>query len=267
MWSRSLSSTSQRISYDTKVPHLVEQLSEWNLPQGTILDGELISSSDTVYDVNKVTNSSSTNAILHQQRNGALNYVVFDIIYFGGRPVYNWPLHKRLQLLEQLFAIYRAPNIELAQSWPMTHSVEQYRAVALKLGWEGYIVKNLDSLYLYKGSFGYAQRPSNTWWKIKPVNTADVVVTGFEYGKGETNADAVGSLRCCQYVNGELTEVCKVGSGLSAADRRQLLNYDFSVTPRVAVIQYSHRHKNGKLIHPKWCGFREDKRPDECISE
>jgi len=268
MWSRNVSVSGNRISYTRKLPHIVEELSAWSLPVGTILDGELVSfrggELETFNDIHSATNGHDERCVRFQQENGHMTWMVFDVVYFRGEPVYNLPLQQRLALLDMLFEIN--PNmlwVEKVETSLLDQTIEELRKEAEEREFEGYVIKNLDSTYAYKGSYGKAQRPRETWWKVKPQRFADVIITGFEYGNNGIS-DAVGSLTCEQYVDGEIVRVCNVGSALTSQNRLEYLDLTF---PRVGIVQYAERNESGKLLQPVWRGFREDKRPDECIAE
>lgn len=273
LWSRSFSKvTGERIPYTGKMPHIVEEIKSWELPEGTVLDGELVSfrGGDREYfkDIKQSTGGhDETNAEFQRSTGYYATWIVFDIPFYAGKPVHELSYRERREILERLFGNAEFKWIRLIDEEPFEGTVDNYKNKAEKLGYEGYVVKNADSIYPLT-TFGKTKKPPDTWWKIKANRFADVIVTGFELGTpGTKNEEKVGKLKCYQYDDeGNLVHVCNVGTGLSDQDREEYLHLDYSV-PMIGVVQYAYRNENHHVIHPSWKGFRDDKKPEECIIE
>lgn len=272
LWSRAFSSvTSQRIPYTGKMPHIVEELKRLELPDGTILDGELVSlrggDKDYFDDIKRCTNGhDETNVNFQKQTGYWASWMVFDITHFGGREVYDLTFEDRYELLEALFDQKETKWVQLVRYEKFNGSVNSLKKKAAKLGIEGYVAKNLDSKYPIT-TFGKARKPAGTWWKIVPDKVADVVITGFEYGTpGSKFQDTTGKLVAVQYdLEGNQIRVCHVGTGFDEAERDSLM---YETYPKVARVKYRYRRPDSmKLIHPSWGGFRDDKQLEECIIE
>jgi ATP-dependent DNA ligase len=106
---------------------------------------------------------------------------------------------------------------------------------------EGYVFKNGNIL-------DYA--------KWKPVRTIDLIVSGTTKGQGKYKG-MVGALRACTT---EGFEVAKV-SGMDDATRASIDNGTFG---RIIEVAYQGVGAKGRLRHPRFIRWREDKLSDGC---
>ena len=136
-------------------------------------------------------------------------YFVFDLLHLEDRSLLDVPLEQRKRLLR---SVLRAHNQVQYATHVEADGEDFYGAVA-EQGLEGMIAKLRDSRY-------EPGRRSRAWLKIKIRREQEVVVCGYEPGKG-SHAD-LGSLILCLYEGDELHYVGEVGSGLDARTRRQL---------------------------------------------
>lgn len=276
LWSRAFSTvTNSRIPYSGKMPHIVEELEALGLPNSTILDGELVSlrggDQDYFDDIRHCTNGHDLTNYNYQKDTGHwATWVVFDIPFLGGRALHSLSYEERYEILQQLFKGKKLKWLRIIESESVAEvtNPEQLMEKAVKLGYEGYVLKNLDSTYPIT-TFGKADKPSDTWWKVVPKKIADVVVTGYELGTpGSKYQDVVGKLVCVQYdLEGKQHKVCNVGTGFDDPERTRLLSVKY---PKVGRVEYRFRRDDThKLVHPAWLGFREEdpKQPKECIIE
>lgn len=130
---------------------------------------------------------------------------------------------------------------------PPHETLEGLLEQAVDRGIEGWVLKN----------FNYAE-----WWKAKPTRSADCVVTGFKDGEGKY-IGLVGSLLCSVYLDDEteLTEIARV-SGMTDDER---LNIDEKRDlGRVVEVEYQDVGNGGRLVHPRFVRWRDDKPAAEC---
>ena len=99
---------------------------------------------------------------------------LFDILYLGGRLLIDEPYEERWRLLEGV-----CPEGLLAERLVTGELVEAQTFLrrAMEAGHEGLMAKRLDSEYT-PGSRG------KRWFKIKPVETLDLVVAAADWGYG-----------------------------------------------------------------------------------
>lgn len=97
------------------------------------------------------------------------------------------------------------------------------------------------------------------WYKFKVEQTSDLVILGFTAGTGKYKGK-IGAIICGAIVSGKLTEVAKV-SGMVEEIRFSLTNEDIG---RIVEVRYQEIASRGKLRHPRFVRFRNDKvEPDK----
>lgn len=128
-----------------------------------------------------------------------------------------------------------AQSIENSPAWDCR---EKLQMRAMDLGWEGFILKQAH----YDG-----------WFKVKPIETMDLVVRGCTISRSKSFN---GGLKAIQVYDGD-TLMASVGTGFDA-------DWRMSVDPRtligrVAEIAYDSLAANGKLKFPRFIRWRDDK--------
>ena len=145
---------------------------------------------------------------------------------------------------------------------PEIHTEKWLLAEARRLGTEGFVLKG----------FQYAE-----WWKIKKTDTVDAVLMGIGAGKrgnlGRTGGLIVGLWHRVKPdeegatfhenlgYHAKLVELTRVGTGLSIEDRETITKDDIG---RVVEVEYQAVAGKGRLAHPRYIRFRDDKLASEC---
>jgi ATP-dependent DNA ligase len=93
------------------------------------------------------------------------------------------------------------------------------------------------------------------WWRIKLKKTYDLIVTGYNIAETGRHTGKLKSLRCSAYINGILTEVANV-SGMTDQIRYAVCHADIG---RVVEVRSQFRAARGRLRHPRFIRWREDK--------
>jgi DNA ligase 1 len=229
-------------------------------------------------------------------------YVVFDVIYSGGKLMLDKPLSERAGILDRVFAgvkrvaprpvvnaqasLLFEPEIEEAgaeSGWIIRapamradspQQLEQYFEQAMARGNEGLMIKDLESAYM-------PGRRGRWWLKLKrELATLDVVVTAAEFGHGKrihVLSDYTFAVRRGE----ELANIGKAYSGLTDKEIAELTEWFLAhttadrghlreVEPRIVLevafnaIMRSGRHDSGfALRFPRIVRVREDKLPSE----
>jgi len=113
-----------------------------------------------------------------EQRKGKIGVTirVFDILFLNGTKLTDRPLsERRKHLLEVVPAEYLAEGRDCENEAELMRFYEE----SLSEGWEGVLVKNLDSTY-------EAGQRTYTWLKLKPErDTIDCTIVKALYGKGK----------------------------------------------------------------------------------
>jgi DNA ligase-1 len=114
----------------------------------------------------------------------------------------------------------------------------------LKAGYEGAMVKDPKAKYDFKRS--------NAVLKVKPFESSEGTVVGWEYGQGK-RADGIGAL----VVSIDGVE-SRVGSGFTDADLRRMNEDPDGLIGKVAEVKYQQLTKDGKARHPVFLRFIEE---------
>lgn len=223
---------------------------------GTVLDGELICtwSGARSKDVASIMGSNRDVAIEKQLERGWLEYAVFDCLFYQGEDLRALPLQERKKYVESAVRVW---NVHTEYAWsvvtnPMARANKIYDEV-LKSGGEGVIYKNLDAPY----------GDERSWVKRKKVKTYDVVITGYDPGKGKYGL-MVGAVKFGQYRAGKLLE-CGQCSGMDDAMRTELTRHPKRYLGTVMEITANDREESGKFRHPQFSRLRPDKNSKDCI--
>jgi hypothetical protein len=142
-----------------------------------------------------------------------------------------------------------ATPLEKVLRWCDTHTFEyapfwryEERPTALPEYAEGWVFKDGNMLNVVK-------------WK--PVKTIDLVVLGIQPGKPGKYFGKVGAL-----IVGIGDRVIANVSGMSDAERDEMSEADVG---KVVEVEYQYVGSGGKLRHPVFVRFRDDKLPSQCL--
>ncbi len=144
---------------------------------------------------------------LFQRGEGAIAYVVFDLLELDGEPVIAEPWSRRRALLEELIEP-GAPIVVLSQVYD---DGEALLAAAHRRGLEGIMAKRVKAPYR-------PGRRSDDWRKIKLREEATLLIAGYTSGQG-----ARARLGALLLATDDLEYAGNCGSGLSDEDIRELL--------------------------------------------
>jgi hypothetical protein len=125
---------------------------------------------------------------------------------------------------------------------PRRYCEDWLEDAAEELGVEGFVLKN------YHGDDGF---------KYKPIRTVDAVVVGFKVSQSEAFAGGIRSLDAA--IDGRV--IASVSSGLSAELRFSNPN---DLLGQVMEIEYQAVAAQGRLQHPRFVRFRDDKSAAMC---
>jgi len=133
---------------------------------------------------------------------------VFDVLYCNGRNLMDESLHNRRQILEKIIN-EKKKEIVLTEKLVTDNkkSAAKFFDNVLKRGFEGVMVKNLESIY----------RPGryvNGWMKLKNIlEPLDLVIVRADYGEGKRAGWLTSYTVACRKGN-EFLEVGKVSTGV-----------------------------------------------------
>lgn len=235
------------------VTHQIEHLSWYKrakaeLPAYSSIDGELL-----VY-------GKPSTAVATALANGTeeLAYEVFAIPYWKENDIRTWSLEVVSNMVQDLglqFGEYRP----ITGNWPAT--TEKFKKL---LNDTNYARQRPEPPKFGRNAHqieGFVLKVANYlgWYKYKPIRTVDAVVTGLYPGVGRLRG-MVGSLLVSVYRDGALVEIAAV-SGMDDETRREAA----SSVGRVVEVEYMEIASQGRLRHPRFLRWRDDKPANECV--
>ncbi|MFI8493314.1 hypothetical protein ACIGC1_10445 [Peribacillus butanolivorans] len=149
--------------HNNEVTRKFPELLQFDIPNGTILDGEII--------VTDQQGKPDFEAMMErfQSKNSehAIQYCVFDVIYHNGQKVTHLPLHERKELLDK---IVEDTDLICKVRWMYGNSPAYFDLVKQQ-GLEGIVQKKANSQY-------QINKRSHDWLKVINYQYTDAVITG-----------------------------------------------------------------------------------------
>ena len=174
------------------------------LPDGTILDGEIVVLRDGRPDFSALVSSE------RDPFREPATYVAFDLLYDNFRAQLDLPLRERRVRCEELVRSISDPQLVFSEG--VVGKGKLYFEQACERGLEGVVAKDLDSPYT-------PGKRSDAWQKIKRPLAVYCLILGYlTDGRRDLK-----SLLVATEKDGELRYVGRVGSGLDTKTREGLL--------------------------------------------
>lgn len=251
------------------LPHVEDYLMARGA-RGIVLDGEIACYRDAGDGRLKADRGAVTSAVgrarpAPPEKVLEVSYAVFDLLMVEGEDITGLPLSERRELLDVLIPDSGGPVYAL----PQMDSKPEHHAAVMRTGFEGTVAKKAGSRYR-------PGRRAQTWRKIKPFDTLDVVITGFKMAEPGSEWDAIydddgeeirprliGAAAFGIYENGELVPISRC-SGMDMDERRAMTDRPDLYVGKVMEIQHYGETKDGSYTNPVFLGLRDDKRPEEC---
>lgn len=234
-----------------------------------VLDGEVISLAK-----GGVSNFEILQNEIHNPDSKNLQYKIFDIMHYDGQNLMSLPLIERKAILDKLFKHVKSAIVSKTDYITGKGSIVFKKAC--KLGLEGIISKQMDSVY--------EQRRTQTWVKSKCVQEEEYVIAGFT--RPRKSRKYFGALLLGYYQHKKLIYCGHVGTGFTEKTLASLyakmqkhvqMRCPFEHIPTavkrekivwikptlVAEIKYANRTQQGLLRAPSFLGLRLDKSSKE----
>ncbi|HEX8546601.1 MAG TPA: ATP-dependent DNA ligase [Cytophagaceae bacterium] len=251
------------------------------LPDGTVLDGELLPFVDgkpLPFNVLQ-TRIGRKNLSAKILSSAPIVFMSYDVMEFEGRDLRPEPLAVRRKVLQSLLQKYPHPAFQYSTEVPFNdwkHLTELRLESRTNLA-EGFMIKRRSSPYLV------GRKRGDWWkWKIDPY-TVDGVLVYAQKGHGR-RADLYTDYTFAIWNEGKLVPFAKAYSGLTDVELKQVDAYirrnikeKFgpvrTVNPELVFeiafegIQLSTRHKCGVAVRfPRILRWRKDKKAEEADS-
>lgn len=249
-------------------------LSESISDKPAVLDGEIIVLDNGIPSFNRLQTRGrlkDEGKIRHAAATNPAIFVAFDVLYVSGNEIMDKPLKERKDILRDSVKV----NHHFLISDYILGQGKQFVSACASRGLEGVMAKRITSPYL-------PGKRSHYWKKIRNIKEADLVICGYQQGKG---SKMVGSLVLAGFDGNNLVYQGKVGSGFDQREERIILdrlNEILTKEPAVNIpvgekrntiwvkpvlvctVHYLALTGEGLLRHPVYKGIRQDKLPEEC---
>jgi len=174
----------------------------------------------------------------HRKDKTRVSYHIFDCI-----TVPELPFKQRYDMIP---VGWRTPHVKLFYPSDPFGLIDIYYTNARAQGYEGLVIKDLESPYERKRSWA--------WMKLKPREDAEFTIIGLYEGEGKY-VGMMGGL----IVQTGPNQTCKVGGGFTDYQREVWWHRPTKVVGRKATIYFMERNKTtGSLRHPEFKSIRWD---------
>jgi DNA ligase 1 len=256
------------------------ELMRLNLPDGTVLDGEILAWHKE-YPLpfaklqQRIGRQNITQRILDEI---PVIFLAYDVLEYEGRDIRPQPLHERRQLLATLVKQVNQPDLLQLSDTLVVDNWQQaadWRAKARDMGVEGLMIKHRQSPYR-------TGRKKGDWWKWKlEPYTMDAVMTMAQVGHGKRGNRFTDYTFAIFNDQRELVPIAKAYSGLTDVEILQVDKWirqhtvaKFGPVRQVPPVQVfelgfegiavSNRHKAGLAVRfPRILRWRQDKPVEE----
>ena len=221
--------------------------------------GDFVKSEEVILDCEAVGYDKKTGRILNFQetitrkrKHGVeeaaisvpLRFFCFDILFCDGVSLLSKPYYERRKILNN--QVVKNETLVVDESVRTSSSVElqEIHARYLKQGYEGAVMKKWDGQYL-PGRQGW------NWVKIKEVegssgklvDTFDLAVLGYYFGKGKRSAFGIGAFLVGTRKDDSWVSLAKIGTGLTDEEfvglRRKLDEFKVQAAPENVFVEES----------------------------
>lgn len=245
------------------IPALTELINKLDLPQETILLGELLwfdeNGKQSETTISSIAGSLPNEALRKQKElKGYPAIVYYDILWKEGKDITKQPFKQRRKELVSLLKGKTNKQLFLSPLYTFDNWEKAVKD-SLARGGEGIVVKNIDSEYIYKALGEREPKPSNTWWKWKPHEKA--MTDDFVVYKSMRSEKGRLIVSIGQYAQNTLYDIGKL-DGFSR-DNEDNIEKRLRDGKFVIEVGFEERTADGRLRHPHFERFRDDKRKED----
>jgi len=196
---------------------------------GTIFLGEIFIPNKAIEDLRAFQEwyTCHRNGIMGSQSPAYAVFRAFDILVSGGKSIHPIPYAQRHQLIPQALRADLAPYSRLQHA---TEAID----VSRKMGIEGFVFWDAGAPSLCKLSG--QNKPRGSAWKVKPLFTEQFVLLGLVNPNAEKLVMRLGNL--------DMEFNC--GSGLTLAERRELIAFHQQQRPIIVTVAHYGYDEQGR---------------------
>jgi ATP-dependent DNA ligase len=222
------------------------------VPAGTALDCELY-----------VPGDFATNVITHiKAGSDKLRLACFAVPWFEGvdHRAVDWMKASR-KLIGRVPIVATWPIFPNYDGWLPNYEWREARPAPIQQDW---IARQVETA-LATGAEGVVAKWDHYegWYKIKPVQTVDAVVTGYKISDSDSFAGGLKAVLVSVYKDGKPVQIASVGSGFEVEFRMSCKPAE--LVGRVCEVSYDSLAGKGKLKFPRFVRWRDDKLATECL--
>ncbi len=251
----------------------LQALAEAVNAEAAVLDGEVVALGPggvpSFARLQERIGLSDDREVARARRSAPVVLFLFDLLELEGRDCRGLSYGQRRELLAELLEGHAGAAVALPSA--VEGDAEHAIGTSRRLGLEGIVAKRWESRYR-------SGIRSEDWLKFPLVETAEVIVIGWR--ESEADPSGLASLLLADRGDGELRYAGRVGTGFSAADRRDIRrrlsrlrrsspaaevpaevrrDAHWTDPELVAEVSFNGRTAEGRLRHPVWRGWRPDK--------
>lgn len=252
-WSRN------NIDRAKNIPYIIDKLEALSLPEGTVLDSEVI-----VMHPDRLKRWELSRSVMgtkgYNPKTAEAHLLIFDIQYLGQENFKTASYLDRRAVIQdiikanQTFDTYKSMGrLAYPRAWQIKYLEDLWKQVVEEGNGEGVMLKH-NSVAKY----------GKDWTKVKKEATADAFILGATPGKGKYEGQ-IGALELAVYNNGVVWPIGKC-SGMTDSERIQMteLALHNKLKHKVIEVKFNDVTKNKKLRHPRFVRWRDDKPKEEC---
>jgi len=231
-----------------------------SLPDGTLVEGELVYWNNNKQDIGKVTSIAGSNSdkAIEKMKElpGKIKLHLYDILWYKGNNITKKPFSERRKILQNI--IKPTDTILITKQYPFS-KWENVMNNAVKSGGEGIVLKLKDQPYEYKEKGENEPKPSGIMFKYKGgVGKSD----SDDYVVYDCETTDKGNLKALfgQYYEGKLYHISDIGN--FSEENEKIIKDKLKKGKFVIEIGFQERVPGG-LRHQKFVRFRDDKKPQD----
>jgi len=208
-------------------PDVVELIRKYIDAEEAIVEGEIIAIDPDTGDMlpfQDLMHRRRKYGIKEAMKQYPVNVYLFDLLYLNGKEYINEPLPERRRKLEEILLPNNEIKIASYKIIDDPKELNRFFEQAVSEGCEGIMCKSIQNNAIYQmGARGWLWIKFKRDYRYEMTDTVDLVVVGAFHGKGR-RAGTYGALLMAAYSPEEdlFKTVCKVGSGFTDEDLRQL---------------------------------------------